>query len=184
MRAGGKHNDLENVGYTARHHTFFEMLGNFSFGDYFKREAVLFAWELITSKDWLGIDPQRLMVTVYQTDDEAYEAWTRDVGVPRREDRAHRRQARAAARDNFWQMGETGPCGPCTRDFLRPRAAHRRRPAGFARCGWRPLGRDLEPRVHAVRSVCGRHAARRCRSPPSTRAWGSSAIAAVMQGVH
>src|SRR5882757_7536301 len=79
VRAGGKHNDLENVGYTARHHTFFEMLGNFSFGDYFKRDAIRFAWEFVTGKEWLAIDPQRLMVTVYHTDDEAYEVWHRDI---------------------------------------------------------------------------------------------------------
>src|SRR3989440_8343672 len=79
VRAGGKHNDLENVGYTARHHTFFEMLGNFSFGDYFKREAIQFAWEFVTGKDWLGIDPQRLMVTVYHTDNDAYEVWNKVI---------------------------------------------------------------------------------------------------------
>src|SRR5690349_19291585 len=82
VRAGGKHNDLENVGYTARHHTFFEMLGNFSFGDYFKRDAIKFAWEFVTGKDWLGISPDRLMVTVYATDTEAYDLWNKEVGVP------------------------------------------------------------------------------------------------------
>ncbi|WP_425074619.1 alanine--tRNA ligase [Sagittula sp. S175] len=108
VRAGGKHNDLDNVGYTARHHTFFEMLGNFSFGDYFKHEAIPFAWELIT-KDF-GIDPKRLSTTVYHTDDEAFEIWKK-VGVP--EDRI----IRIATSDNFWQMGPTGPCGPCTEIF-------------------------------------------------------------------
>ncbi|PCD76935.1 alanine--tRNA ligase [Pseudothioclava arenosa] len=108
VRAGGKHNDLDNVGYTARHHTFFEMLGNFSFGDYFKTEAIPFAWELIT-KDF-GIDPKRLLTTVYHTDDEAFEIWKK-VGVP--EDRI----IRIATSDNFWQMGPTGPCGPCTEIF-------------------------------------------------------------------
>ena len=108
VRAGGKHNDLDNVGYTARHHTFFEMLGNFSFGDYFKHEAIPFAWELIT-KDF-DIDPKRLMTTVYHTDDEAFEIWKK-VGVP--EDRI----IRIATSDNFWQMGPTGPCGPCTEIF-------------------------------------------------------------------
>src|SRR5258705_1033159 len=82
VRAGGKHNDLENVGYTARHHTFFEMLGNFSFGDYFKRDAIQFAWEFVTAKDWLGIDKNRLMVSVYQSDDEAYDVWSKRVGLP------------------------------------------------------------------------------------------------------
>ncbi len=108
VRAGGKHNDLDNVGYTARHHTFFEMLGNFSFGDYFKHEAIPFAWNLITGE--FGIPKDRLYVTVYHTDDEAYEIWKK-VGVP--EDRI----IRIATSDNFWQMGPTGPCGPCTEIF-------------------------------------------------------------------
>jgi alanyl-tRNA synthetase len=116
VRAGGKHNDLENVGYTARHHTFFEMLGNFSFGDYFKQDAIRFAWEFITGKDWLNISPERLMVTVYQTDDEAYEIWNKQIGVPAQ------RIVRIGDKpgggsDNFWQMGDTGPCGPCTEIF-------------------------------------------------------------------
>ncbi len=108
VRAGGKHNDLDNVGYTARHHTFFEMLGNFSFGNYFKSEAIPFAWELITKE--FGIDRNRLLTTVYHTDDEAFEIWKK-VGVP--EDRI----IRIATSDNFWQMGPTGPCGPCTEIF-------------------------------------------------------------------
>ena len=108
VRAGGKHNDLDNVGYTARHHTFFEMLGNFSFGDYFKKEAIPFAWELIT-KDF-GIDPKRLTTTVYHTDDEAFAIW-RKVGVP------EGRIIRIDTDDNFWRMGPTGPCGPCTEIF-------------------------------------------------------------------
>ncbi|MCI2398244.1 alanine--tRNA ligase [Aliiroseovarius subalbicans] len=108
VRAGGKHNDLDNVGYTARHHTFFEMLGNFSFGDYFKTEAIPFAWDLITKE--FGINPERLLTTVYHTDDEAFEIWKK-VGVP--EDRI----IRIATHDNFWQMGPTGPCGPCTEIF-------------------------------------------------------------------
>ncbi|MGR3569073.1 MAG: alanine--tRNA ligase [Pseudooceanicola nanhaiensis] len=109
VRAGGKHNDLDNVGYTARHHTFFEMLGNFSFGDYFKSEAIPFAWELVTKE--FGIPKDRLYTTVYHTDDEAFEIW-RKIGVP--EDRI----IRIATSDNFWQMGPTGPCGPCTEIFF------------------------------------------------------------------
>jgi alanyl-tRNA synthetase len=116
VRAGGKHNDLENVGYTARHHTFFEMLGNFSFGDYFKRDAIRYAWELVTSKDWLGIDPKRLMVTVYHTDDEAFEVWNKAIGLETR--RIMRiGDNPGGGSDNFWQMGDTGPCGPCTEIF-------------------------------------------------------------------
>ncbi|MET0532603.1 MAG: alanine--tRNA ligase, partial [Steroidobacter sp.] len=116
VRAGGKHNDLENVGYTARHHTFFEMLGNFSFGDYFKRDAIRFGWDFVTGKQWLGIDPKRLMVTVYHSDDEAYDIWHKDVGVAA--DRIVRIGDKpGGGSDNFWQMGETGPCGPCTEIF-------------------------------------------------------------------
>ena len=118
VRAGGKHNDLENVGYTARHHTFFEMLGNFSFGDYFKKDAIHYAWEFITGKDWLALDPKRLCVTVYQEDDEAYAIWRDDIGVP--VDRIVRIGDNKGARyasDNFWAMGDTGPCGPCTEIF-------------------------------------------------------------------
>jgi alanyl-tRNA synthetase len=116
LRAGGKHNDLENVGYTARHHTFFEMLGNFSFGDYFKRDAILFAWQFVTGKEWLGIDPTRLMVSVYATDDEAYDIWHKDVGLA--PDRIVRIGDKpGGGSDNFWQMGDTGPCGPCTEIF-------------------------------------------------------------------
>jgi alanyl-tRNA synthetase len=108
VRAGGKHNDLDNVGYTARHHTFFEMMGNFSFGDYFKEEAITYAWEMVTKE--FGIDKSRLLVTVYHTDDEAFDIWKK-IGVP--EDRI----IRIATSDNFWQMGPTGPCGPCTEIF-------------------------------------------------------------------
>ncbi|MET0984296.1 MAG: alanine--tRNA ligase, partial [Steroidobacteraceae bacterium] len=116
VRAGGKHNDLENVGYTARHHTFFEMLGNFSFGDYFKRDAIRFGWEFVTGKNWLGIDPSRLMVTVYATDDEAYGIWHKDMGLAA--DRIVRIGDKpGGGSDNFWQMGDTGPCGPCTEIF-------------------------------------------------------------------
>jgi alanyl-tRNA synthetase len=118
VRAGGKHNDLENVGYTARHHTFFEMLGNFSFGDYFKKDAIHYAWEFITGKDWLGIDPQRLLVTVYHTDDEAYAIWRDEIGVPaERIVRIGDNKGAKYASDNFWSMGDTGPCGPCSEIF-------------------------------------------------------------------
>ncbi|WP_410497904.1 alanine--tRNA ligase [Chitinibacter sp. S2-10] len=118
VRAGGKHNDLENVGYTARHHTFFEMLGNFSFGDYFKREAILYAWEFLTSPEWLGIPKEKLMVTVYATDDEAFDIWNKEVGVPAEKIvRIGDNKGAPYASDNFWQMGDTGPCGPCTEIF-------------------------------------------------------------------
>src|SRR3954471_9238653 len=116
VRAGGKHNDLENVGFTRRHHTFFEMLGNFSFGDYFKREAVQFAWELVTGEEWMGIPKDRLYVTIFEgaegvpRDDEAEQYWM-EVGVPKE------RIFQFGAKDNFWQMGETGPCGPCSEIF-------------------------------------------------------------------
>ncbi len=117
VRAGGKHNDLENVGFTRRHHTFFEMLGNFSFGDYFKREAIAFAWELLTSPNWFGIDPARLYVTIFEgsdgvpRDSEAEELWV-EAGVPRE------RIFAMSMKDNFWQMGDTGPCGPCSEIFF------------------------------------------------------------------
>ncbi len=117
-RACGKHNDLENVGYTARHHTFFEMLGNFSFGDYFKHDAIQFAWELLTSEKWFALPKERLWVTVYESDDEAYEIWEKEVGIPReRIIRIGDNKGAPYASDNFWQMGDTGPCGPCTEIF-------------------------------------------------------------------
>ena len=118
VRAGGKHNDLENVGYTARHHTFFEMMGNFSFGDYFKHDAIQFAWELLTSEKWFALPKERLWVTVYESDDEAYEIWEKEVGIPReRIIRIGDNKGAPYASDNFWQMGDTGPCGPCTEIF-------------------------------------------------------------------
>ncbi|MCW5576656.1 MAG: alanine--tRNA ligase, partial [Burkholderiales bacterium] len=114
LRAGGKHNDLENVGYTARHHTFFEMLGNFSFGDYFKKDAIHFAWELLTSV--YGLPKEKLWVTVYQTDDEAYDIWAKEIGVPK-ERIVRIGDKPGGGSDNFWQMADTGPCGPCSEIF-------------------------------------------------------------------
>ncbi|HCI6456604.1 TPA: alanine--tRNA ligase [Klebsiella variicola subsp. variicola] len=119
VRAGGKHNDLENVGYTARHHTFFEMLGNFSFGDYFKQDAIKYAWELLTGENWFALPKEKLWVTVYETDDEAFDIWANEVGVPReRIIRIGDNKGVPFASDNFWQMGDTGPCGPCTEIFF------------------------------------------------------------------
>ena len=118
VRAGGKHNDLENVGYTARHHTFFEMMGNFSFGDYFKQDAIKFGWEYLTSPQWLGLPKEKLYVTVYETDDEAYNIWHDEVGVPAEHIiRIGDNKGAPYASDNFWAMGDTGPCGPCTEIF-------------------------------------------------------------------
>src|SRR5690554_621045 len=118
VRAGGKHNDLENVGYTARHHTFFEMLGNFSFGDYFKEDAIRFAWEFLTSPEWLNVPKEKLLVTVYATDDEAFDLWANKMGVPtERIIRIGDNGGAPYASDNFWTMGDTGPCGPCTEIF-------------------------------------------------------------------
>src|SRR5207247_3555866 len=117
VRAGGKHNDLEQLGDTARHHTFFEMLGNFSFGDYFKKDAIAFAWELLTKV--YKLPPEKLWATVYQTDDEAYELWTKMVGIPK--ERCVRIGDKPGGAkfqsDNFWQMADTGPCGPCSEIF-------------------------------------------------------------------
>lgn len=116
VRAGGKHNDLDNVGYTARHHTFFEMLGNFSFGDYFKRDAISFAWNFLTQE--LKLPKERLCVTIYETDDEAYDIWTKEIGVPAENlIRIGDNKGAPYASDNFWQMGDTGPCGPCSEIF-------------------------------------------------------------------
>src|SRR6267378_839348 len=127
VRAGGKHNDLEQVGHTARHHTFFEMLGNFSFGDYFKKEAIEYAWEWVTSREWLGIDPDRLYVTVHHSDDEARKLWRQVTGI------ADNRIYGLGDKDNFWQMGDTGPCGPCSEILVdvrsRERGAGSRAPA-------------------------------------------------------
>ncbi len=117
VRAGGKHNDLENVGYTARHHTFFEMLGNFSFGDYFKQDAIRFAWELLTKE--FGLPAEKLWVTVYKTDDEAFDIWAKDIGVPKERivRIGDKKGGKKYDSDNFWAMGDTGPCGPCSEIF-------------------------------------------------------------------
>ena len=117
VRAGGKHNDLENVGYTARHHTFFEMLGNFSFGDYFKEDAIYFAWTLLTQV--YGLPKEKLWVTVYQDDDQAHAIWKEKIGVPvERIVRIGDNKGARYASDNFWQMADTGPCGPCSEIFF------------------------------------------------------------------
>ena len=168
VRAGGKHNDLENVGYTARHHTFFEMLGNFSFGDYFKKRAIDFAWDLLTQGYRLPAD--KLCVTVYLDDEEAFGLWRKRVGLP------DSRIVRFGEKDNFWSMGDTGPCGPCSEiiidraGVLRVRAARVRRGLRL-----RPLPRDLEPRVHAVQPRPRGHADAAAEADASTPAWGWSA---------
>ena len=168
VRAGGKHNDLENVGFTRRHHTFFEMLGNFSFGDYFKRDAIRFAWELVTSPDWFGasdawfgISKDRLYVTIFEgtadvpRDDEAEKYWI-EVGVPKE------RIFEYGVKDNFWQMGETGPCGPCSEIFYDMGLEAAETPGLDLPFGQRrrALRRDLESRLYAIRSLggcrCGR----------------------------
>ncbi|SEL27767.1 alanyl-tRNA synthetase [Acinetobacter sp. DSM 11652] len=118
VRAGGKHNDLDNVGYTARHHTFFEMLGNFSFGDYFKRDAIKFAWDFLTNEKWLGLPKDKLYATVYHTDDEAFDIWNKEIGLDEsRIIRIGDNKGGQYASDNFWAMGDTGPCGPCSEIF-------------------------------------------------------------------
>ncbi|WP_171304295.1 alanine--tRNA ligase [Acinetobacter pseudolwoffii] len=119
VRAGGKHNDLDNVGYTARHHTFFEMLGNFSFGDYFKRDAIKFAWDFLTGDDWLALPKDKLYATVYHTDDEAFDIWNKEIGLDAsRIIRIGDNKGGQYASDNFWAMGDTGPCGPCSEIFF------------------------------------------------------------------
>ena len=163
-RAGGKHNDLEEVGRTNRHFTFFEMLGNFSFGDYYKREAIAWAWELFVAE--FGLDPDRLWVTVNHADDEAAAIWHDDIGV------ATERIQAMGDDSNFWRMADTGPCGPNSEIFwdLGPDVRWRGRPRG--RRG--PLCRAVEPRVHAVRRAARRRARPAARRRASTRARGSS----------
>ncbi len=180
VRAGGKHNDLDNVGYTARHHTFFEMLGNFSFGDYFKQDAIRFAWSFLT--DELGLDPERLWITVYETDDEAFAIWTGEIGVP---------SARCirigdnpdGGSDNFWQMGDTGPCGPCTEIFYDHGEAVAGGPPGSVDADgdrfveiWNlvfmQFERDGDGTLHPL------------PKPSVDTGMGLERLAAVMQGVH
>ena len=167
VRAGGKHNDLDNVGYTARHHTFFEMLGNFSFGDYFKERAIELAWNLITKE--FGLAKDRLTVTVYHTDDDAAGYWKKIAGLP------ESRIIRIATSDNFWAMGDTGPCGPCSEifydhgeTFLAARPAARTRTA-------------IVSSRYGTSSSCSSSRSRRksastCRALRSTPAWASSAL--------
>jgi len=182
VRAGGKHNDLENVGYTARHHTFFEMLGNFSFGDYFKREAIRYAWDFVTGSKWLGIEPQRLMVTVYETDDEAFEVWNRDIGL------AAGRIVRIGDKpeggsDNFWQMGDTGPCGPCTEIFYDHGPGIAGGPPGSADADgdrwieiWNLVFMQFDRSADGTLSPLPK--------PSVDTGMGLERVAAVMQGVH
>ena len=175
VRAGGKHNDLDNVGYTARHHTFFEMLGNFSFGDYFKEQAIHHAWTLLT-KDW-GLDPERLTATVYHTDDEAYDLWRKIAGLP------EARIIRIPTSDNFWAMGDTGPCGPCSEIFFDHGAHIPGGPPGspdedgdrFVEI-WNLVFMQYEQVDPATRVALPR--------PSIDTGMGLERIAAVLQGVH
>ena len=182
VRAGGKHNDLENVGYTARHHTFFEMLGNFSFGDYFKRDAIKFAWEFVTGARWLGIDPARLMATVYHTDDEAFEVWNKVIGLPA--ERIVRIGDKPdGGSDNFWQMGDTGPCGPCTEIFYDHGAGIAGGPPGSADADgdrwieiWNLVFMQFERASDGTLTPLPK--------PSVDTGMGLERTAAVMQGVH
>ena len=184
VRAGGKHNDLENVGFTNRHHTFFEMLGNFSFGDYFKKDAIAYAWELITSPEWFGIEKAKLYVTIFkgengvQRDAEAYDLWL-GQGVPKE------RIYEFGSKDNFWQMGDTGPCGPCSeihydmgvgRQRSGPHRLH-------VRLRLRTLRRALEPGVHAVRPRCQSGKLTPLPKPSIDTGAGLERLTSVLQGV-
>lgn len=184
VRAGGKHNDLENVGYTARHHTFFEMLGNFSFGDYFKKDALLFAWEFLTSPEWLNLPKERLLATVYAEDDEAYDIWRNEIGMPaERIIRIGDNKGAKYASDNFWQMGDTGPCGPCSEIFYDhgediwggiPGSAEEDgdRWIEIWNCVFMQFNRDEQGVMHPL------------PKPSVDTGMGLERIAAVMQGVH
>ena len=173
LRAGGKHNDLENVGYTARHHTFFEMLGNFSFGDYFKREAIHLAWDFLIYT--LGLDPARLWCTVYKDDDEAADIWLKDIGVSRE------RFARLGEASNFWSMGDTGPCGPCSEIFYDHGPEIAGGPPGSAEGNaFRDLLGQARPGTTATTSTAARPAVRRRTATASSRSgtWCSCSTSA------
>jgi len=175
VRAGGKHNDLENVGFTARHHTFFEMLGNFSFGDYFKREAIYYAWEFITKV--LALPPERLWVTVYEKDDEAADIWLKDVGISKD------RFSKCNEKDNFWAMGDTGPCGPCSEIFYDHGADVPGGPPGSATAdGDRYIEIWNLVFMQYNRDITGKLTA--LPKPSVDTGMGLERIAAVMQGVH
>src|SRR5208283_2348344 len=181
LRAGGKHNDLENIGYTARHHTFFEMLGNWSFGDYFKREAIAYAWELLTQV--FELPPDKLWVTVYQSDDEAYDAWTGSIGVPaQRVVRIGDNKGAPYASDNFWQMADTGPCGPCSEIFYDHGPMVAGGPPGSADEGdryveiWNLVFMQFDRDANGVLTPLPR--------PCVDTGMGLERLAAVLQGVH
>ena len=174
VRAGGKHNDLENVGYTARHHTFFEMLGNFSFGDYFKHDAIQYAWELLT--DVFKLPKDKLRVTVYAEDDEAYDIWTKDIGMPaERMIRIGDNKGARYASDNFWMMGDTGPCGPCTEIFYDHGAGYSRRPARQRRMKTATVTSKSGTTCSCSSTATRRASCTRCPSPAWIPAWGWSA---------
>src|SRR5436190_7669268 len=175
VRAGGKHNDLDNVGYTARHHTFFEMLGNFSFGDYFKDQAIEFAWNLLT-KEW-GLSPDRLTATVYHTDDEAFALWKKISGLP------ESRIIRIPTKDNFWAMGDNGPCGPCSEIFFDHGPAIPGGPPGSPNEGgdrfvevWNLVFMQYEQEANEI--------VRDLPRPSIDTGMGLERISAVLQGVH
>ena len=175
MRAGGKHNDLDNVGHTARHLTFFEMLGNFSFGDYFKEDAIKYAWELLT-KDF-GLSPEKLLVTVYAEDDDAFGLWKKIAGLP------ESKIIRIPTSDNFWSMGDTGPCGPCSEIFYdhgdRFRAARRVRRTKTATVSSRS---GISSSCNTSNSRAG--AAKALPRPSIDTGMGLERFATVLQGVH
>jgi alanyl-tRNA synthetase len=187
IRAGGKHNDLENVGYTARHHTFFEMLGNFSFGDYFKRDAIKYAWELLTKE--FGFPPEKLWVTVYAEDDEAFDIWTKDVGVPK--ERCVRIGDNGGARyqsDNFWMMGDTGPCGPCSEIFYDHGPEVAGGPPGSPDADgdryieiWNNVFMQFNRQVDESTGAAVMH---KLPKPSVDTGMGLERLAAVLQGVH